>query len=30
MLHKDHNRNDSVAKKKSLVMSFKGLGAKMN
>jgi hypothetical protein len=29
MLHKDYDRKGSVAKKKSLVMSLKGLGAKM-
>jgi hypothetical protein len=30
MLHKDYDRNGSVGKKKSLVLSLKGLGAKTN
>jgi hypothetical protein len=30
MLRKDSNRKDSVAKKKSLVVILKGLGAKTN
>jgi hypothetical protein len=30
MLHKDNDRKGSVAKKKPLVMSFRGLGVKTN
>jgi hypothetical protein len=30
MLHKDYDSKGSVAKIKSLVLSFKGLGAKEN
>jgi uncharacterized protein (DUF2225 family) len=30
MLHKDYGRKGSVEKKKSVVVSFKGLGAKKN
>jgi hypothetical protein len=30
MLHKDYDHEGSVEKKRSLIMSFEGLGTKMN